>query len=929
MAIGKKSHQPVQFLVIKGIAVLGLACIFAACGDDSGNSSKANDDDGREVATLAEMGRCTSEREGDTVYVAEKLTDYLCKNKTWLDLSGILDSETAQSSSSAAKDDSLSAKYEDVSSSSLSNDVDLSQDSVGEYISITGVAQKGPFLSGSPLNLYELKKDLIPSGSVYKGEIFSNKGNFVIPKVNLAYPYAKLEVRGLYRNEVTGEWSSDSLSLRALIDFSDKRTEVNINLLTHLEYDRALYLVQEKGYSVYAAKKQAAQEIMTAFGFATTMTYSEDFDIFKNEGESAGTIAGNATILAISVLFMANRSDAEIQNVIDKFIKDIKIDGEWNDLRTKSAMADWAYEFEYSNIHESVMGWNILDIPDFETYLEIYWNNVYGLGRCSVNLRGIVAPNSNKMSKNYNKYFICDSVNWIAATTYQKGTYEWIGGETGEFKKGNVTDTIYVFDGSKWEVAEMETAIGICGTNNAGEVGKFENDYYICRDNDWMEATLLEYDTYGLVGIEGDVKAGVVNVDKYYVYENGAWRATSSNLEISLGVCTIDREGAVAKDGNFYYICKSKTWTLATTLEYDTYGWTAGAEGEVRSGSVVASNYYIFKNDNWQAASSVEKNLGGCTVAREGEVGKSGSTYYICKSNAWTMATALEYDTYGKNCMMDGSIVDGEVDKMNKYVCDAGEFRTASDIEISLDKGCVSYTKGVEIRKNLSSVSDSVYQCKNSGWKTSIEYGEYELLVDSRDDKTYKIVTIGTQTWMAENLNFEYKVKSESEDSVFYGFYTNTDNGDTFGLYYTWAAAMDSAGIYSLNSVGCGFGKTCTINTPARGICPEGWHIPTSTEWETLYSVMDSSHNAMKALGFTTHWSDATDAYGFSVLPAGWYNAYDGEKHFDCIGGCASFLSSTEYNSNFAYGWSMDKNGAALGQSGYKKHGDSVRCVKD
>ena len=146
------------------------------------------------------------------------------------------------------------------------------------------MAQKGPFKFGSPLNLYELKKDLKPSGREYNDEISSNKGDFVIPKVSLVYPYAKLEVRGLYRNEVTGEWSTDSMTLWALTDFSEERTEVNINLLTHLEYDRVLYLVQEKGYSVYAAKKQAAQEIMTAFEFATAVTYSEDFAIFQNEG---------------------------------------------------------------------------------------------------------------------------------------------------------------------------------------------------------------------------------------------------------------------------------------------------------------------------------------------------------------------------------------------------------------------------------------------------------------------------------------------------------------------------------------------------------------------------------------------------------------------------------------------------------------------
>lgn len=534
-----------------GTIIFAMATFFfAACGGDSDSPSKVADkDDGREVATVVDMGRCSSEREGDTVYVAEKMKDYLCKNRAWVDLSEISDSESSRSSSSVVSDMTSEASGKSSSSSvasntssaisnaskasSSSNKTDSPETFIRENISVTGVAQKGPFKFGSPLNLYELKNDLNPSGRVYKDEINSNKGDFVIPKVSLAYPYAKLEVRGLYRNEVTGEWSKDSMTLRALTDFSDKRTEtnsndrvqVNINLLTHLEYDRALYLVQNKGYSVFTAKKQAAQEIMTAFEFATAVTYSENFAIFQNDGVGSGTIAGNGTLLAISALVMGNRSDAEIQSVVDKFREDIKMDGEWNDLQMKANMADWAYDFKYSNIRASVKSWNILDIPDYETYLDVYWNNVYGLGGCSEIRKDVVAPNGNKLSKNYNKYFTCNSTKWVAATTFQKDTYGWSNGKNGEFKKGNVTDSIYVYNGSKWEFTERETAIGLCQKSNAGVISKFNDVYYICRDNAWTTATILEYDTYGLTGVEGDVKAGVVNKDKYYVYDNGAWHA--------------------------------------------------------------------------------------------------------------------------------------------------------------------------------------------------------------------------------------------------------------------------------------------------------------------------------------------------------------------------------------------------------------------
>jgi len=169
---------------------------------------------------------------------------------------------------------------------------------------------------------------------------------------------------------------------------------------------------------------------------------------------------------------------------------------------------------------------------------------------------------------------------------------------------------------------------------------------------------------------------------------------------------------------------------------------------------------------------------------------------------------------------------------------------------------------------------------------------------------------------MAENLSFDYKVKGST-----YGTYSNTDNGETYGRYYTWAAAMDSAGLYSTNSAGCGYGKTCTVKTPARGICPEGWHIPTSNEWNTLYSAIGSSPYAMQAKGY---WSDPKDTYGFSALPAGFYN----NGSFRNVGSGAYFWSATEYDGGSAGYWNLNASSANL-YSSYELNGYSVRCLKD
>ena len=195
---------------------------------------------------------------------------------------------------------------------------------------------------------------------------------------------------------------------------------------------------------------------------------------------------------------------------------------------------------------------------------------------------------------------------------------------------------------------------------------------------------------------------------------------------------------------------------------------------------------------------------------------------------------------------------------------------------------------------------------------------------DNRDKRIYKVAIIGSQIWMAENLNLEYKVKTEVSNEESYGNICYTDNCETYGRYYTWAAAMDSAAVYSDKTKGCGYIKTCTIETPVRGICPEGWHLPTPGEWNKLYSAVKQSPYALQAEGFT-EWPDATDAYGFSALPAGIYSS----NMFYSVGYTYTrFWCATEVSEYFANFWILRANGT-MNDGGYKDEGLSVRCIKD
>lgn len=201
-------------------------------------------------------------------------------------------------------------------------------------------------------------------------------------------------------------------------------------------------------------------------------------------------------------------------------------------------------------------------------------------------------------------------------------------------------------------------------------------------------------------------------------------------------------------------------------------------------------------------------------------------------------------------------------------------------------------------------------------------YDPAKQFCDARDNKVYKYVKIGTQMWMAENLNFETDSSYCYNDSAKYC--------TKYGRLYTWAAAMDSVGTWSTNGKGCGYNKTCSPTYPVRGVCPEGWHLPTEEEFETLFTAVGGQSTASKVLKSTSGWNssdNSSNAFAFSALPAG-YRENNGSYESE---GCNVFFwSSTESNSNNAYNMNLFcDNGDAVLIGLSKYYGFSVRCLKN
>lgn len=207
--------------------------------------------------------------------------------------------------------------------------------------------------------------------------------------------------------------------------------------------------------------------------------------------------------------------------------------------------------------------------------------------------------------------------------------------------------------------------------------------------------------------------------------------------------------------------------------------------------------------------------------------------------------------------------------------------------------------------------------------------------IDNRDQHEYKWVTIGTQTWMAENLAWMPAVSPPEigSDTVahyyVYGYVganvaeaEQSDGFSTYGVFYNWPAALNGAD--SSNSIPSG----------VRGICPEDWHLPSDGEWYVLINYLGGEYTAGKKMKSTRGWNSyegingkGDNSSGFNGLSAG---ARKNEGGFYVLGNNALFWSSTGYNGYSA--WYRHLTNTHLGVYRYflsKRYGFSVRCIKD
>ena len=970
------------------------AVLLAACGDTVENVNQMGMD---VVDSVADLPECTSKNEGEQAFVKGETSaricvdgewyatvsggdsDFSCKTEELKDKSGLKiicngdsigvvlngsEGKQGEAGEAGEKGDNGGCTFEKTETTltidcgnkamkfTIADDgslvggeeVVLDSEMVAVSLdSLVGYTQKGPFIRGATVYLYELSdgRTLKQTSGNFTSNITRDDGYYKFSARDLVSQYAMVVAEGYYRNEVTGYPSDAQLRLKALTDMR-KHSSVNVNLLSHLEYDRVYYLVTREKMTVKKAKQQAQKEILRQFHIELDgNTDAEAMDVF-------GLSDADAALLAVSVMLQGDRPVAKFSELLTKISSDIEKDSAWKDADTKKEIAQWCANADSSGrldtIRQNVEGWKLsLMVPKFEKHVRHFWNTEYGLGDCTTNKNGDVVKATKGMAGEKTRY-ICKEIGegsgdyrWVIASDFEKDTYKWKKDTTdGALKDGTVTGKKYVFDktgsfnGTKgWrEAVAVENVYGGCTEALYDSIrtysGTREAGFYQCqkKTHTWiLTKNNLMIDTQGWKeGDDGFSKWGdsigvVPNTGSRicYVYDTSAayngWRTGNVN-DCSLNImgCTKGRAGTmtVATDGKFYN-CANNIWTeVVDPVLRNTKNWDCkdSNAGEMKLGKV-DDIYFVCNANTWRKASLDEEKAcrvdGVCRLCTEGMQGQTENregVMYVCDKKNWREFNCAEKKR-GVCTTNDSSLVEA-CETVGAFEIDY----TCSDDHWHAVQHPFEYTLAQWNAKREAFNAAAVDAGVNSD----------SMITDPRDLKTYRTVVINNKRVFAENLRYADSVTSVNLKGQTRCYNNDPKNCEIGGRYYTWTAAVN------LNSQWQSASTSGLIGEQHQGICPDGWHIPNNTEWNALISGV--GYAAQQAMGYSG-WTAATDATGFSALPVG--NYYGG--NFDYVGSGALFWSATEYGSDYADRWYLYAGDASLGN--YKYYGFAVRCFQD
>lgn len=646
-----------------------------------------------------------------------------------------------------------------------------------EKRTLSGFVQKGPFSKGSKISIQELDAvTLLPVGEKIEGTVLNDEGTYSLEFSEFESPYALLTAVGTYRDELTGEVSKATVTLNALVDLTARKS-ANVNLLTHLEYLRVLYLVKGEDMAFADAKMQAEREVFAAFAISGDFALAEDLNIYSN-GD------GDAALLAISVIMLgglekdggsglpfglATKNDdgeenSKLAERITDFAEDLEKDGLWKNGRTAANMADWAVEQGLNGKFDSFR-------TQVVSYIDSFWWKIYGFDACDSTLDGAAWLNDNPYSANRGIYFICKSGKWIP-----------------ERRGDDSKDTTDVKDSTQVrDTTDVADTTVVNDTTSIADTNSVADTTFVDTLSDFEKDIGGQRCTYF-----GRIVHGVVDTNNVYFCDGVKWKLFDGDESARYYKLMDNRDGRIyryvridiqywmAENLNYgdtaYSWNEAKTacpagWHLPSKEEWDylfrSIGSTSQSELDklgfaARPVGLLGVSYWtssydkdsqgrypydIFFSNTGTGLSKLHdstsrfpvrcvqdyETLSACDEENLHRVARyNNMVYYVCEEDGWHMMNYDEYNEFKWTGAVEGKTLWDGSDPRMCYVYDNGAWyeRDSSNCKFSFG-ACTAARQG-----ELSRSSKSVwYTCDNGTWVGTMDSTVDQIMLGTDYDE--------------------------------------------------------------------------------------------------------------------------------------------------------------------------------------------------
>ncbi len=282
--------------------------------------------------------------------------------------------------------------------------------------------------------------------------------------------------------------------------------------------------------------------------------------------------------------------------------------------------------------------------------------------------------------------------------------------------------------------------------------------------------------------------------------------------------------------------------------------------------------------------------VGACDAMVKADI----STWHFVRKDAFGDDAEYTYTADGKDLIITIKNADGSRNSKT-YSMYNMESEVGVEMAFNAAKATCEDGGGNDV-VTKTCVQDTVYS------SVGIKYGS---LLDERDGHTYKTVKIGDQTWMAENMKFKCEGRFWVADSEY---------------FYTWTSALNDEKLFDEDN----------LPRIVRGICPEGWHVPSLADFKSLLVYVGGEDSA--GINLKSVDDGGSDIYGFSAKLVGYYSTW--YRKIQDAGDQVNFWAADNsyaregYANALKIGTSFWKSVGRIEESA-SDYGSSVRCLKD